>query len=155
MHTFPHDFIALLHRLNIDALSAPWSKVQQRLALAKKLLSVKWESFCHVRLFMTPGTIAHQAPLSREFSRQEYWSGLPFPSPGDLPDLGIKTKSPAFQADSLLSEPDVQKNNSLLTHSIMYHSNQSRKRNKRNPNWKRRSKTLTICRWHDPLHRKP
>ena len=40
-----------------------------------------------------------------EFSRQEYWSGLPFPSPGDLPDLGIEPRSPAFQADSLLSEP--------------------------------------------------
>ena len=43
--------------------------------------------------------------LSMEFSRQEYWSGLPFPSPGDLPDPGIKPESPAFQADSLLSEP--------------------------------------------------
>ena len=46
-----------------------------------------------------------QAPLSTEFSRQEYWGGLPFPSPGDLPDPGIKTRSPALQADSLLSEP--------------------------------------------------
>ena len=49
-------------------------------------------------------TAAHQA-LSMEFSRQEYWSGLPFPSPGDLPDPGIKLRSPALQADSLLSEP--------------------------------------------------
>ena len=45
------------------------------------------------------------APLFMEFSRQEYWSGLPFPSPGDLPNLGIKPRSPALQADSLLSEP--------------------------------------------------
>ena len=45
-----------------------------------------------------------QAPLSMEFSRQEYWSGLPFPSPGDLPDLGIEPSSPALQADSLPSE---------------------------------------------------
>ena len=44
----------------------------------------------HVQLFMTPWTVAHQAPLSMGFSRQEYWSGLPFPSPGDLPDPGIK-----------------------------------------------------------------
>ena len=44
----------------------------------------------HVRLFATPWTIAYQAPLSMGFSRQEYWSGLPFPSPGDLPDLGIE-----------------------------------------------------------------
>ena len=50
-------------------------------------------------------TIAHQAPLSIEFSRQEYWSGFPFPSPGDHPDPRIKPKSPALQADSLLSEP--------------------------------------------------
>ena len=49
--------------------------------------------------------IAREVPLSVEFSRQEYWSGLPFPSPGDLPDSRIEPGSPAFQADSLLSEP--------------------------------------------------
>ena len=54
---------------------------------------------------MTPWTVAHQVPLSMEFSRQEYCSGEPLPSPGDLPDPGIKPKSPALQADSLLSEP--------------------------------------------------
>ena len=48
--------------------------------------------------------VAHQAPLSMEFSRQECWSGLPFPSPEDLPDPGIEPKSSALQADSLLSE---------------------------------------------------
>ena len=47
-------------------------------------------------------TVAHQDPLSMEFSRQEYWSGLPFPSPEDLPDPGIKSTSPAQKADSLL-----------------------------------------------------
>ena len=47
----------------------------------------------------------HQAPLSIEFSRQEYWSVLPFPSPGDLPNPGFKPRSPALQADSLQSEP--------------------------------------------------
>ena len=46
-----------------------------------------------VRLFATPGTVAHQAPLSMEFSRQEYWSGLPFPTPGDLPDPRIEPAS--------------------------------------------------------------
>ena len=56
-------------------------------------------------LFATPWTVAHQAPLSKRFSRQEYWSGLPFPPPGDLPNPGIKPRSPALQADSLLSEP--------------------------------------------------
>ena len=58
----------------------------------------------HVQLFETPWTIASQAPPSMEFSRQAYWSGLPFPSPGDLPDPGFKPRSPALQADALLSE---------------------------------------------------
>ena len=54
---------------------------------------------------VTPRTIARQAPLSMEFSRQEYWSGLPLPPPEDLPDPGIKPRSLALQADSLTSEP--------------------------------------------------
>ena len=53
---------------------------------------------------MTPWTVAHQAPLSMKFSRQEHWSGLPFPSPGELPDPGIEPRSLALQADSLPSE---------------------------------------------------
>ena len=59
----------------------------------------------HVQLFATPWTVAYQAPPSMESSRQEYWSGLPFPSPGDLPDPGMKPGSPALQADALPSEP--------------------------------------------------
>ena len=55
----------------------------------------------HVRLFATPRTVACQSPLSMKFSRKEYWSGLPFPSPGDLPDPGIGPGYPALQADSL------------------------------------------------------
>ena len=58
-----------------------------------------------VQLFGTPWTVAHQALLSMEFSWQEYWSGLPFPSSGDLPDPGIEPRSPALQAGSLPSEP--------------------------------------------------
>ena len=54
---------------------------------------------------MTPWTVAHQAPLSMAFPRQEYWSGLPFPSPGDLSDPGIEPRSPVLQTDSLLPEP--------------------------------------------------
>ena len=53
----------------------------------------------------TPLTVAHQAPLSMGFCRQEYWNGLPFSSPGDLPDPGIEPISPAFLAKSLPSEP--------------------------------------------------
>ena len=58
-----------------------------------------------VQLFATPRTVAYQAPLSMGFSKQECWSGLPFPSPGDLPDPGIEPRSPALQADTLPSEP--------------------------------------------------
>ena len=53
----------------------------------------------------TPWTVTHQTPLSMEFSRPEYWSGLPFPSPGNIPYLGIEPGSLVFQADSLPSEP--------------------------------------------------
>ena len=52
-------------------------------------------------LYATPWTVAHQAPLSMGFPRKEYWSGLRFPTPGDLPNLGIEPVSPALQADSL------------------------------------------------------
>ena len=57
------------------------------------------------QLFNTPWTVARQALWSMEFSRQEHWNGLPFPSAGDLPDPGIKPKSPALQVGSLPSEP--------------------------------------------------
>ena len=63
------------------------------------------QSLSRVWLFAIPWTVTHQAPLSMEFSRHEYWSGLPFPSPVDLPDPGNKPVSPTLQADSLTSEP--------------------------------------------------
>ena len=65
----------------------------------------KVKSFSRVQLFVTPWTVACQAPLSMGFSRQEYWSGLPFPSPGDLSKPEIEPGSPAFQANSLPHEP--------------------------------------------------
>ena len=58
----------------------------------------------HVQLYANPCTIGCQSPLSMEFSRQEYWSGLPFSPPGDLPDLGIEPGSAALQEDSLSTE---------------------------------------------------
>ena len=64
-----------------------------------------WLSCSVVSDSATPWTVTHQAPLSMEFSRQEYRSGLPFPSPGDLPDPEIEPTSPTLQADSLPSEP--------------------------------------------------
>ena len=66
-------------------------------------VKVKWLS--RVRFFVTPWTVAYQAPLTMAFSRQEYWSVLLFPSLGDLPDPGIEPGSPTLQADSLSSEP--------------------------------------------------
>ena len=66
---------------------------------------MKAKSLSCVQLFATPWTVAHQAPPSMGFSRQEYWSGLSFPSPGDLPDTGIEPRSPALEADTLTSEP--------------------------------------------------
>ena len=63
------------------------------------------KSLSCVQLFATPWTVAYQAPPSMGFSRQECWSGLPFPSPGDLSDPGIEPWSPTLQADALPSEP--------------------------------------------------
>ena len=85
--------------------------------------SVTYSSVCTaastkaIQLCLTlcdPRTIAHQAPLSMGFSRQEYWGGLPFPSPGDLPNLGIEPRSSALQADSLTSEPPGKLKRPLL-----------------------------------------
>ena len=77
-------------------------------------LKVKVKSLSRVQLFATPWTVAYQAPPSMGLSRQQCWSGLPFPSPGDLPDPGIKPGSPTLQADALPSEPPGKLLNSLL-----------------------------------------
>ena len=63
------------------------------------------KSLSRVQLFATLWTVAYQAPPSMGFSKQEYWSGLPLPSPGDLPDPGIEPRSPTLEADTLTSEP--------------------------------------------------
>ena len=102
------------HQLGNDCFSAVWPTpmkfLQPTWSCAPMCVCVcvcvcVCKSFSHVWLFVTPWTVAHQTPLSMGFSRQEFWSGLSFPSPGDLPDLGIQPISPAFPADSLLSEP--------------------------------------------------
>ena len=96
----------------LGAISLPekWSlkEVPIKNYVVKNILQfvkVKMKSLSRVQLFATPWTVAHQALPSMGFSRQEYWSGLPFPSPGDLPNPGIKPRSPALQADALTSEP--------------------------------------------------
>ena len=81
---------------------------------------MKVKLFSCVRLFATPWTAAYQAPPPMGLSRREYWSGLPFPSPGDLPDSGIEPGSPAMEADALTSEPpgkqilEGKKNNLII-----------------------------------------
>ena len=85
------------------------------------------QSLSPVRLCDTPWTIAHQAPLSRGFSRQEYCSGLPFPPPGDLPNPRIKPRSPALQADPLPSEPPGKPINAVVELFIVIHCLQSLK----------------------------
>ena len=87
-------------------------KLHSEMIIHASLLPLVW-------LFKIRWITAHQAPLSSEFSRQEYWSGLPFPSPGDLPDAWIKPAShvsSALQADSLLPEPSG--NDNLSNHNF-------------------------------------
>ena len=87
---------------SMSLVSNRWRRKFLHLHVVVKLLS-------RVRLFATPWTVAYQAPPSMEFSRQESWSGLPFPSPGDPPNSGIESRSPALQADALPSEPPGQR----------------------------------------------
>ena len=92
----------LVYRMAAEVLgvtSSPLQWKRQLLGLAKKKVKVKLLS--RVRLFGTPWTITYQAPLTMGFPRQECWSGLPFPSPGDLSDPGIEPGSPALQAEAL------------------------------------------------------
>ena len=77
------------------------------------------KSLSRAQLFVTPWTVAHQAPPPMGFSRQEYWSGLPFPSPGDLPDPGVEPRSPTLQADALTCEPPGKPQNIYLFISVL------------------------------------
>ena len=79
------------------------------------------KSLSHVRLFATRWTVAYQAPTSMGFSKQEYCSGLPFPSPWDLPSSGIEPRSPALQADALPSAPSGKPNSELIYLWIIYY----------------------------------
>ena len=96
--------------------SATWEAHFNSLKVKVKLLS-------RVRLSATPWTVAHQAPRSMGFSRQEYWRGLPFPSPGDLPNPGIESGSPALLTDTLPSEPLGKPFNSSVLPFIECHRN--------------------------------
>ena len=77
------------------------------------------KSLSRVRLFVTPWTVAHQAPPSMDFSRQEYWGGLSFASPGDLPNPGIEPRSPTLPADALPSEPLESLTSACFTSTLL------------------------------------
>ena len=81
------------------------SYLQHNIMLSNILLSILYGSHSVLPDSATPRTVTHQAPLSMGFSRQGYWSGLPFPSPGNLSNPGTEPGSPALQADSSLTEP--------------------------------------------------
>ena len=100
--------------IDLKDYHAEWSKSKTisysitynwNLKMIQTKKKVKVKSLSHVRLSATLWTLAYQAPLSMGFSRQGYWSGLPFPSPGDLPNSGIEPRSPTLQAEALPSEP--------------------------------------------------
>ena len=84
-----------------EAVHMSWEGYIGSLCPCSSMCACELSCFSHVRLFATLWTVAHQAPLSMGFFRQEYWSGLPCPPPGDLPNPGIKPASPAPHADSL------------------------------------------------------
>ena len=96
--------VILLSLVTLSILKKKKSKCERKQKLTLTLLCV-CVRLSRVRLFTTPWTVAHQAPLSMVFSRQEYWSDLPCPPPGHLPNPGIKPSSLALQADPLPSEP--------------------------------------------------
>ena len=89
------------HRRQPTRLHHPWDSPGKNTGVGCHFLlqSMKVKSLSRVRLFATPWTAAYQAPPSMGFSRKEYWSGLPFPSPGDLSDPGIEPRSPSLQAE--------------------------------------------------------
>ena len=87
----------------------PWRNQEsiQHICYNDWLIKAVVKSLSSVQLFVTPWTVAYQAPPSMEFSRWDYWSGLQFPTPGDLPDPGMEPGSPTLQVDSLPTEPPV------------------------------------------------
>ena len=93
-------FLIFNYESAITHLQETW-KIQNKVTYS----STTCQSLICVQLFGISWTVACQAPSSMEFSRQQYWSGLPFPSPGDFPNPRIEPRSPALQADSLPPEP--------------------------------------------------
>ena len=111
--------------LLFSSISLHWSLWKAFLSLAilwNSAFRCLVKSLSCVRLFVTPLTVAYEASPSMGFSRQEYWSGLPFPSPGDLPDPGIETRSPTLQADTLSSEPPGKPSDAYIFPFLLWFS---------------------------------
>ena len=108
---------------------------------------------------MTPWTAAYQAPPSMGFSRQEFWSGLPLSSPGDLPDPGIEPRSPTLQADALPSQPprnrSVNNNKQLLNNLPEMQEAWVRSLGQEDPLEKRMATYSSILAWRSPWTEKP
>ena len=102
-----------------------------------EVVSLNWKSLSCVRLFATPWSIARQAPLSREFSRQEYWSGLPFLSPGDFHNPGSESGSPELKADSLPFESPGKPQTAIKTKRVdeFYSWSENRSKPGKSKNW--------------------
>ena len=98
------DLFHPLSQAPLGSSSLQWIQLNSPHHLDVQLCPEPVKLLSRVRLFAIPWTVAYQAPPSMEFSREEFWSGLPFPSPGDLPDSGIEPRFPALQADALPSE---------------------------------------------------
>ena len=103
-HYYLHNAVSILHPILLNSVLHPFKIVNSPFPYTITSWKVKVKSISRVRLFATPWTVAYQAPPSMGFFKQ-YWSGLPFPSPGDVPDPGTEPSSPALQADALTSEP--------------------------------------------------
>ena len=115
------------YRQQPTRLPRPWDSPGKNTGVGCHFLlqciNVKVKLLSRVWLLATPWTAAYQAPPSMGFSRQEYWSGLSFPSPGDLPNPGIEPRSPSLQADALTSEPPgkpSQSSNASLPAGIFF-----------------------------------
>ena len=106
LHLVSSGFMATVNHLTIWCWG-PWPSTMNYLVqnVSRAMLEKLKKLLGHVWLFVTPWTVAYQAPWTMGFTRQEYWSGLPWPSPGDLPDPGIEPGSSALQPDTLPSEP--------------------------------------------------
>ena len=99
----------MLQSMGSQKVQHGWATEQQHCSWGPQhpSLSVCAQLLSRVGLFVTPWTVARQISLSTGFSWQDYWSGLPFPPPGDLPNQEVELRSPALKADSLLSEPQL------------------------------------------------